>query len=54
MREKVFNAVRNPINGSIICSGMCDQGYLESKVYYGYTLKEARKLFRQHLKAINA
>jgi len=54
MKEVIFNAIRNPQNGSIICSGMCDQGYLETKVYYGYTLKEARKLFREYLRAINA
>jgi hypothetical protein len=54
MREVIFNVIRDPNNGSIICSGMCDQGYLETKVYYGYSVREARKLFREHLKAINA
>lgn len=54
MKEVIFNAVRNPQNGSIVCSGMCDQGYLETKVYYGYTIKEARRLFREYLRAINA
>lgn len=54
MNAKIFNVVKHPINGSIVCQGMCDQGYLETKVYYGYTIKEAKKLFREHLKAINA
>lgn len=54
MREKVFNVIRDPRNGSILCSGMCDQGYLETKVYYGYTMKEAKRLFREYLKSINA
>lgn len=54
MKEIIFNIIRNPHNGSIECFGVCDQGYLETKVYYGYTLKEARRLFREHLKAINA
>jgi hypothetical protein len=54
MKEKIFNVLVHPINGSVVCSGMDDQGYLETKVYYGYTKAEARSLFREHLKAINA
>ena len=54
MKEKVFNVIKDPNNGNIICSGMCDQGYLETKVYIGYTMKQAKQLFRQYLKAINA
>jgi hypothetical protein len=51
---KVFNVVKDPRNGHIICSGMCDQGYLETKVYIGYSVAQARKMFRDHLKSINA
>jgi hypothetical protein len=53
MSAKVFNVLKDPRNGNIICSGMCDQGYLETKVYIGYTIKEAKKMFNQHLKAVN-
>jgi hypothetical protein len=54
MSERVFNIVRDPRNGNLVCSGMCDQGYLETKVYIGYSKAQARKLFREYLKSINA
>jgi len=54
MRVKVFNIVRDPRNGNLVCSGMCEQGYLETKVYIGYSVAQARKLFREYLESINA
>lgn len=54
MKIKIFSTIRNPQNGHIVCSGMCDQGYLETKVYVGYSATQARKLFREHLRSVNA
>ena len=39
---------RNP-NGSLVLSDIVN-GYLFTRVYYGYTKKEARALFAQEIK----
>mgnify|MGYP005992338265 FL=1 len=43
---------KNKINGSLIISDI-KNGYWFKRVYYFYTKKEAVKMFKQELKAIN-
>ena len=43
---------KNKINGSLILTGE-KNGYLITRVYYYYTIAQAKKLFKQELKTIN-
>lgn len=40
---------RLPHSGAIVLSTM-DGGYLVSRTYYGYTIKQAKDLFNQYLR----
>jgi hypothetical protein len=43
---------KNKINGSLILTGK-KNGYFVSRVYYYYTIAQAKKLFKEELKTIN-
>ena len=40
---------RNPINGSIVVSAIVD-GFIESIAYYGYSKRDAMRLFRANIR----
>ena len=43
---------KNKINGSLILTSE-KNGYFVSRVYYYYTIAQAKKLFKEELKTIN-
>lgn len=43
---------KNKINGSLILTGE-KNGYFITRVYYYYTIAQAKKLFKKELKTIN-
>ena len=43
---------KNKINGSLILTSN-KNGYFISRVYYYYTIAQAKKLFKEELKTIN-
>jgi hypothetical protein len=45
--------VTRNLNGSLTISDFVG-GWLESMTYYGYTVREAKALFREHLKEIES
>jgi hypothetical protein len=52
----VLSVTRNPINGSIVITAEVTDpitpfSFYETKSFYGYTIAEAKKLYREHLTA---
>jgi hypothetical protein len=46
--------IRRTFQGAIEIYADDKKGYLVSKQYFGYTLKEAKEMFRAELKEINS
>lgn len=49
----MISSTKNP-NGSITLTALVggNSGYYKSQTYYGYTLKEAKQLFRELLETL--
>lgn len=50
---EMISSTKNP-NGSVTLTALVGgtYGYYKSQTYYGYTLKEAKQLFRELLKTL--
>jgi hypothetical protein len=44
-----MSITKNPVNGSITISDIID-GYLVSRTYYDYTIKECKQMFKEEFK----
>jgi hypothetical protein len=52
MRNSLYvSATRNPVNGSWIVTGEINL-YFVTRVYYGYTKREAIRLFRGEFRGV--